>query len=331
MPCRFPLEAAREIGKGQKPLIYSRGRRPNPLSEGWEALELPCGQCRGCRLEKSRQWGARIAQEAAYLEETFGHYSSFITLTYNEKSLPFGGTLVPEHLQQFLKRLRERLSRKPFERQIRYYASGEYGSTCPQHRIQDCPHCGPVQRPHYHAIILGFDFPDRHHVGDRDGMPVYNSDFLSSVWDFGFHEIGSCSFESAAYVARYIMKKVTGKKASEHYTRYDPWMNTWFEVEPEFARMSRGRTKPGGIGAGWCEKYETDIYDADALPIPGRGVFGLPPDYYDRIFAEKYPEYMEVIKQNRKQKMLNSLETGPSLESRAMVQDSKIQKLGRQL
>ncbi len=335
MTCRHPMDAARPTGSDIKPLIYSKGQRPNPLSKGWEPLQLPCGQCRGCRLEKSRVWGARIAHEAAYLEETHGVYSSFITLTYNEKYLPMHGSLVQTHLSGFFKRLRSRIS----PRKIRYYASGEYGDKCQLHEIHQCPHCGPIQRPHYHAIVLGYDWPDRYYVGEREGLCVYNSPELESLWTntetqepLGYHEIGSCSFESAAYVARYVMKKQTGRKVDEgHYTRYDPWFNTWSEVSPEFAVMSRGRKKPGGIGAGWYEKYKTDLYPADDCPIPGRGVHGVPPRYYDGLYQIDHPIEMEAIKAKRIQNMLNSLETGPSLESRARVQDSKLEKLIRTL
>ena len=323
MPCRHPLEAVQEIGSGAKPIIYGRGKRPKVVAEGFKALELPCGQCAGCRLEYARQFAVRIVHEAAWLEQVRGLYSVFVTLTYNEASLPFGGTLVKHHLQDFIKRLRARIA----PRKVRYYACGEYGSTCPQHEVENCPYCGPVQRPHYHAIILGFDFPDRYYVHDRDGEPIYCSELLDSVWPFGFHEIGSCTFESAGYVARYAMKKVTGKNAVEHYTRYCPWTNTWFEVTPEFALMSR---RPG-LGKDFLECYETDFYDRDECPIPGRGVFGTPPRYYDKVFGEKYPEYFEEVKQERQDRMVQSLESGPSLESRGKVQDAKINMLRRKL
>lgn len=327
MPCRFPLEASRPTGSDEKPLIYRTGTRPDPLAPGYEALDLPCGQCTSCRLEKSRVWGARICHEAQYLEEHFGRYSSFITLTYSEKHLPMYGSLVPEHLQKFFKRFRARIA----PRKIRYYASGEYGSRCPLHELHDCPACGPIQRPHYHAIVLGFDFPDRKYIGHRDGLNVYESDFLSSLWTFGFHEIGSCSFESACYVARYVMKKVTGKKAPEHYTRMDPWTCEWHEIEPEFARMSRGGRHGRGIGFDYYQQYKHGIFDSDSIWIPGRGLAGKPPAYYDRLFGEEDPIAMEAIKEERRNKAAEAAEKGPSLISKAMVEDSKLALLKRKL
>lgn len=320
MPCRAPLQAAHR--KGEKPIIYKSGRRPKTLAEGFEALELPCGQCAGCRLEKSRIWGARIAHEAAFIWEEYNLPSSFITLTYNEANLPLYGSLVPEHLQKFMKRLRRRIE----PQKVRYYASGEYGSRCPKHELDNCPMCGPVQRPHYHAIILGYGFPDRTYVGEREGLPVYESDFLSKVWPFGFHEIGSCSFESAAYVARYVMKKQTGRPVDEgHYMRYEPWLDNWFEVEHEFAHMS----KNPGIGKDWCLKYIDDLYPHDRLPIPGRGEYGIPPKYYDQVYTEFTGDDLTDIKEKRRKEFAESLVEGPSLESRAIVQDARINKLGR--
>ena len=326
MACRFPLLAVRAVGSDQRPSVVSRSKYRNgkkPLSKGFEYVELCCGQCRSCRLEKSRVWGFRIEYEAAYIEEEYGLHSTFITLTYSEKDLPYGGTLVPYHLEKFFKRFRSRIA----PRKIRYYAAGEYGSKCPQHEINDCPVCGPVQRPHYHAIILGFDFPDREYVGDRDGNPVYFSEFLESLWPYGFHEIGSASFESACYTARYIMKKVNGKGAQEHYTRYDPWTNTWFEVIPEFARMS---TKPG-IGRDWFEKYKDGIYPSDECAVLSRGMTCMPPAYYDRIFGEGDPIGMEMIKAKRREKAEEAKEKGPSGESKAKVEDARLRMLARKL
>mgnify|MGYP000598031937 CR=1 FL=1 len=322
MACRFPYPAARR--PGEKPIIFRVGERPNPLAEGWDALELPCGQCVSCRLEKARVWMIRIMHEAAWLEEEHGLYSSFITLTYSEKFLPMYGTLVPKHLQDFFKRFRRRIE----PRKVRYYACGEYGSRCVKHEISDCPACGAVQRPHYHAIVLGFDFPDRHYVGEREGFFCYESKLLSELWPYGFHEIGSCSCESAGYVARYVMKKQTGRSVEEgYYLRYEPLLDNWFEVEPEFAVMSR---RPG-IGRPWLEKYKEEMYPADEVCIPGRGVFKKPPRYYDEIYGLSYPEEMEKVKAARKEFFDENVEKGPDAFSKALVEDAKLKLLRRKL
>lgn len=322
MGCRYPLEAAYK--KGEKPTIYKTGERPSPLAKGYEEISLPCGRCTSCRLEKSRQWAARIAHEAQYLWEEFDLPSTFITLTYDEAHYPMYGSLVPEHLQKFFKRFRRRIEPE----KIRYYASGEYGSTCPKHEKENCPSCGPLQRPHYHAIVLGYGFPDRQNLGDRQGFPIYESNFLHELWPYGMHEIGVCTFESAGYCARYVMKKQTGRKVDEgHYTRYDPLLDRWDDVEPEFAHMSRNP----GIGGGYYGKYHETLYSHDEMSIPGRGVVGKPCKYYDSIQELFDPEGMEVIKEVRRKAMQESLENGPNLISRAKVEDAKISKLRRRL
>lgn len=82
MPCFRPL-------KGYKSRVRNRdtGKRSivfNPR-EGFHDLPvtLPCGQCIGCRLERSRQWAIRCAHEASLYEE-----NCFITLTYRDEDLP---------------------------------------------------------------------------------------------------------------------------------------------------------------------------------------------------------------------------------------------------
>jgi len=322
MPCRAPLQAAQR--KGEKPIIYKAGRRPKNLEEGYAALELPCGQCRGCRLEKSRQWGTRIACEAAYLWEELSLPSTFITLTYDQKHIPIDNSLVPEHLQKFIKKLRRRIE----PNKIRYYGSGEYGSKCPKHEIKDCPTCGSVQRPHYHAIILGWAFPDRVLIGHREGLPIYESDQLRKTWGKGNHEIGSVTFESSAYVARYVMKKQTGRPVDEgHYTTYCPLRDKWFDVLPEFATMS---TRPG-IGMPWLGFYWDEVYENDEMPIPGRGLYGTPPKYFDYLLEKWDYKDIEEIRTKRRDAMAKSIVEGPSLESRAINQDARLNKLGRQL
>jgi len=182
-------------------------------------VELPCGKCIGCRLEYSRQWAMRCMHEAQTNE-----CNSYVTLTYNDKNLTYGhnqATLVPKDLQLFLKRLRKKTGKK-----ISYYACGEYGDA--------------TKRPHYHLCIFGYDFPDKIHVETKRDFKLYESRLLSGLWKAGIHRIGEVTFESAAYVARYIMKKQKGATKKIYSD---------LGIEPEFARMS---LKPGiGASATW--------------------------------------------------------------------------------
>ena len=351
MTCRRPIQAA-QGPNGGKPITYKTGQRPKTLAHGYRALELPCGQCKSCRLEKSRQWAMRMTHEAAYWEEFYNEYSWFLTLTYDDKHLPYGGTLVKEDIQNFWKRLRWHTGR-----QLRYYVVGEYGSECPYHEIVDCPQCGSLQRPHFHAIIFGWTPPDKQMVGHSDYGPVYESQTIEKAWTqrdqegnksvIGIHQLEACTFESCAYVARYVMKKITGDehKIADHYSKHIWQTDTWIDLEPEFAMMSKrtvcNQHKPsfigptlhtqqncryclGGIGNAWLREYMYDIYAQDEAGIPGRCSISKPPKYYDGFFQKANPAKMAEIKQNRRDQMAKSLAYGPSLESRAKVEDARL-------
>lgn len=318
MTCYHPLDAAWIPGSGLKPVIYKKGRRPKELSGGYEEISLPCGQCIGCRLEKSRQWAARMVHEAQMHD-----WNCFITLTYDDEHLPYGGSLCKDHIQNFFKKLR----REIYPRRIKYYQCGEYGSTCPQHGVEDCYYCGPLQRPHHHAILFGFQFPDKQSIGDRDGQPVYTSELLGHCWPHGLHEIGNVTFESCAYVARYCMKKQTGDKAEDYYQKWDFALGKLIQVEPEYATMS---LRPA-IGKEWLEEYFDDVYPESELPIPGRGEYGSPPRYYDKVAESEYGLDFTEIKAERIRKAEESLEKGPSLESREKVKKAQVGQLARSI
>ncbi len=76
-----------------------------------QKIEVACGQCIGCRLDKSKEWAIRCVHEAQMHEA-----NCFITLTYNAENLPSDGSLVKEHFQKFMKRLRKTTPQK-----IRYF------------------------------------------------------------------------------------------------------------------------------------------------------------------------------------------------------------------
>ena len=190
---------------------------------------------------------------------------------------------------------------------------------------------------HDRAIIFGLWPNEKHSLGHRDGLTVYSSDLIEKAWTkrnshnkktpIGSHEFGSATFESCAYVARYIMKKITGdeNKKADHYCKYLPKIDTWIDLEPEFALISKG------LGRDWFNDYKHDLYDRDEQPIPGRGIIGKPAKYYDRLFEKENPERLEKIKTQRRDAMAKSLAYGPSLESRAKVEDAKWNQLKRPL
>lgn len=254
MPCYRPLTAYRNPNGG--PLLFS-----SRYGYGDRSVKVACGQCMGCRLEYSRVWAVRCSHEASLYED-----NCFVTLTYSDDTLPFNGSLVKADFVGFHKRLRDRVGYGRF----RFYACGEYGET--------------TNRPHYHAILFNYDFPDKQlFTTSRSGHRLYTSEFLNDVWGFGHCQIGSVSFDSAAYVARYVTKKVTGPLAADHYAGR----------EPEFSDMSR---RPG-IGSAWLKKFTSDVYPSDNVVV--NGVRCRPPRFYDNCFEVIDPVLFARIRGKR--------------------------------
>ncbi len=266
-------------------------------------VTVPCGQCIGCRFERSRQWAIRCVHEAQTHDE-----NSFITLTYSDKHLPADRSLNLHHFQTFMKRLRKSLSCK-----IRFYHCGEYGAE--------------FGRPHYHSLIFGYGFPDKTHWKTVNGLPLYRSQHLETLWTYGYSSIGTVTFESAAYVARYIMKKITGDIAGDHYEYIDPETGEITQRRPEYTTMSR---RPG-IGSAWLDKYLSDVYPSDEVVLRGRSM--RPPKYYDTRYELLEPAEHARLKARRKREAALHVDnnTPERLNVRASVQSKRLNLLPRNL
>ena len=250
MACFRPLKAFQLAGGGIS--FSERG-------DVYRQLQLPCGQCVGCRLERSRQWAVRCMHEASLYDR-----NCFVTLTYDDEHVPPHSSLRYSDFQKFLKRVRRRFS----SARVRFYMCGEYGES--------------FGRPHFHACLFNFDFDDKVYLcRSPGGSPVYRSAVLETLWTFGFSSIGEVNFQSAAYVARYVMKKVTGQMAAAHYERVDAETGEIVKRCPEFNKMS---LKPG-IGAAWLAKYRSDVYPHGRVVVNGHEA--NPPRYYDKLWKRE--------------------------------------------
>lgn len=133
-------------------------------------MVFPCGQCRNCRINRKRDWQARLLLEAAT-----SRFSMFITLTLEVKSDgPYLTFVQKRDVQLFLKRLRKACG----EIRVRYLAVGEYGER--------------AGRAHYHALMFF-------------SAPVDES-VVSEAWGLGHVDFGEVQPESIDYVLAYVLK-----------------------------------------------------------------------------------------------------------------------------
>lgn len=244
---------------------------PDSLSE-W--IEIPCGQCAECRLNRSRQWADRCMLEAQYHQSNY-----FVTLTYDNDHIPtnevidpltgeisHNATLVKKDLSAFMKRLRRAYEYAGHDNNLRFYGCGEYGST--------------TFRPHFHVIIFGLVLDDLQlYKVNFNGDRLYTSAFLNKVWKNGFVVVGDVTWQSAAYTARYIMKKHFGKDSC-FYEDYN--------IEPEFTLMSR---RPG-IARDYYDDNKDKLFHDDFVSVPthqgSKRIY--PPRYFEKLFESDFPE-----------------------------------------
>lgn len=262
MRCFSPINAF-QLDDGRV-VFAERGAVRRPLT-------LRCGQCIGCRLKRSKDWAIRCMHEVQ-----MHPHSSFITLTYDSLFLPDNGSLTYQDFQRFMYRVRKKFGK------VRFFMCGEYGEK---------------GRPHFHAILFGLWFADREYFRTLpSGHKIYRSACLEALWPFGYCSIGEVSFESAAYVARYICKKVTGDSAEDFYKRVNPETGEVFNLTPEFCHMS---LKPG-IGRTWFDKFGVDVFPQDSVVMDGKK--HSVPKYYDRLlrlqdaFVSDDVEYDRIMK-----------------------------------
>lgn len=239
MSCYHPLKGYRT----PTGVVFSELSRHDILGD----IELPCGQCIGCRMRRASDWTLRCQHESSLWEQ-----NCFITLTYARDCLPPDGSLCHRDFVLFMKRFRKRMRYGP----IRFYMCGEYG---------------PLNlRPHYHACIFNADFK-RDSVSGKSGAGAvfFHSDLLFELWGHGRVSVQDLTRETAGYCARYIMKKQLGDPLA--YANADGVL-----LKPEYSVMSKG------VGRGWFEKFKRDVFPHDF--VIGDGLKHQVPRFYDKLY-----------------------------------------------
>ena len=313
MQCVTPMFRRYPLGEYKKGKIVPRSEvlqdlnfEPNNISHCLDTMnnntrkkgrgflyeQIPCQHCWACKLNYSAQWATRIMVECLSSEHNY-----FITFTYDDLHIPIPetseyngqtfvndgtwlGSLFPEDITKFMNSLRKYFERKGHTG-IKYFYAGEYGET--------------TKRPHYHMILMNcplditqfYDF----HIDGRC-KEHWKSHEIERYWDQGMIDIGEVEFASAAYVARYCMKKITDN--TDKITYYENGML------PEFVRMSR---RPG-IGSNYYNNNWKAIYENDKLYVKnfhGETIEVKPPKAWDKKFKESHPQEWFNIKRSREE------------------------------
>lgn len=266
MSCLYPLPMYRDSQGNKCPEKYAH-----------TYFHVPCGQCGECRMSNARSKATRCVHEASQWK-----LNCFITLTY--KSAPPKNSLNPIDTKLFLERFRYH-----FNQPFKYFLCGEYGEK--------------NDRPHYHALIFGYDFGLSKYHDKQDGFTsasklsqkessdlgvLHDSSALScpeldKIWGLGHTSVGELTFDSAAYCAQYAMKKVTGAKAKAHYG----------ERHPEFMRQSQN-----AIGKQYALQYADEIIYNNS--VISNGVSQPIPNYYLKLY-EKQNHDLTKLKQKREE------------------------------
>lgn len=209
-------------------------------SETGEYLEpfpVGCGKCLECINNHKMQWSIRLYQESTLYDR-----KCFITLTYTQA--PASG-VCKLHVQKFIKSLRNRHK----DLKIRYFFCGEYGSQ--------------GKRPHYHACIFGYDFPDKKEFRrDKKGFIMYRSAELEDLWKYGYSSILPINITTLGYTTKDMQKLLPLQDARE----------------PPFTLMS---THPA-IGYAAFDKRLSD----GKIYVPGGYSCTIPRTYIRKMIAE---------------------------------------------
>lgn len=286
MPCFHPIDAYKTIKRNQvtgKSFITF-----SPPNTAYDKVRLPCGRCIGCRIDKSREWALRCVHEAEFHSE-----NCFVTLTINEEKMPENQGLVKSDYVKFMKRLRKwyRTHEYDYQRKeyvkcedngkkIRYFHCGEYGEE--------------LDRPHHHACLFGIDFEDKVLWSIKNGNKLFTSAILEQIWGLGYCITSDLTWQSAAYVARYIQKKINGKEAIARYTRsIDKESGELDLIEQEYATMSR---RPG-IGVDWYRKFRGDCFPKGF--VTHKGVKHKVPRYYEKMLEIENEDMIRLIRRER--------------------------------
>lgn len=261
-------------------------------------------------MSYAQGWAVRCMHEAHYHDQ-----SCFITLTFDSQNLPSPPSLSSQEVSKFIRALRQKYKPK----KIRFYAGGEYGKK------------EKTFRPHYHIILFGHDFSDKIEKEITDqGHQLYTSEELSALWGKGRADLGTVTYASAGYVARYTTKKAYGPQAEEHYEHISE-DGEIFNLKPEFTQMSNNP----GIGQKWLEQFYKDIFPCDFIVIKDGGNYRQckVPRYYTKWLKEHHRALYETVMEQRLERFFETEEdnTLERLQTKYLIGKRRLKQLERPL
>lgn len=303
MPCFKPLHGwmSKTLNpSGKRSIVFNR-------DEGFvdKPITIACGDCKHCSMLKAADKGVQAVHEAHYHDEC-----CFITLTYNNKKIPYDLELHPKDFQDFAKRLRKAYA----PRKIKIMYCGEYGSK--------------TFRPHWHAILFGIDFHDKVHEYTRNGIKIYSSKDLQDFWTdpsdnepFGMVTVGSLNFNSAAYVARYSSKKHLFAAPEAH------------KVTGHVNYKKEYHHPGNNLGRSWFDDYKhTDAYDNDFIILLNKPKTKFRvPQKYDQWLELEDPDLLKEIKRERRKKAEANKLDPLQLQTKELYKTLQMEKLIRTL
>lgn len=228
---------------------------PTVVHKGSSAFLSPCGHCSQCIASQVSAYTFLFGKEMCRpIYKASG--SSFVTLTYSNKTLPISPsgalTLSVDDLQRFYKRLRINLQRAGYTVPLKHISAGEYGTD------------SALPRPHYHCCILGVS-------------PSVAEPAIRRAWSQGYGgliDVKPLLLSGVGYVCKYLSKSHPfGRVKAEYEAR---------QAQPPFVLQSKQ------IGVDWIATHLDDIVSSKFT------YFDLV-SREQKLYPRKVREYVEAL------------------------------------
>lgn len=266
------------------------------VSPGREFL-IGCGRCLGCQLDRSSSWATRATHEARYFDR-----NCFVTLSWRDEAMPSNPAEARYELRKFQARFRAE-----FGAGKRFFGCMELGER--------------FSRPHAHFIVYGEDFKEacRPLGSSKSRNPLWTNPVLDRIWPFGFAWVGEFTSDSAAYVARYVVKKAGQPAVVSLAHPVTGELADWPTVYRPFYPL-----RPA-LGVRFLEEFSEDVWSG----LRARGGARVPtPRAYSKRLKVVDPDRYEQLVEDRIQAMTAkrdvSEESPQRMEAKAEVMRAKL-------